>query len=299
MGSSASGAPDSDRIPATIEESPRVPQSPPPIFINAAELAEDDEDDEEEYGVPITKSTATATTMLTPEHAISSGVGVNVPAPFPFSINVPPPDDGCTASESRLRGDSVGSAGTTSTTSTTTTTYTQSSSSDVTWPLTPHLQGASPLVSTRSMDVDMSPGPGIDIPRIRRSYSNLGGGLGLDMSSISSRADAEALVQRAQQSVLEMEADLEGSRMRDEAGRTALSARLAMFGESLAIERMLKEKETEEAFTFGSGMANGSLLSTSRPHVGSAGAVDPSTRLNMSRSSSGSGQSSPSLLLVY
>lgn len=145
------------------------------------------------------------------------------------------------------------------------------------------------------MDVDTSPGLGINVPRVRRSHSNLG--LGLDVSSISSRADVEALVQRTQQSILDMESDLEGSRMRDEAGRTALSARLAMFGESLAIERMMKEKEKEESFKFGSGMENGhgrerSLLSTSRPgHVSGSGAdvVDSSVRMHMPRSNSGSG----------
>jgi hypothetical protein len=291
IGTSAGGPTDADRIPDTIEESPRILQSPPPIFVNAAELEEEDE--EEEYGVPITGSAAN--TMLAPERAVS------VPAPFPFSINVPPPDDAGTASESRLRGDSVGSAGTISTASTTTTTYTQSSSSDAAWPPTPHFSGASPLVSSRSVDVEMGPGLGIDVPRVHRSHSNLGLGLDFSSLSISSRADVEALVQRAQQSVLDMESDLEGSRRRDEAGRTALSARLAMFGESLAIERMMKEKGEEEAFKFGSGMVNGhgnegSLLSSSRPGHGhggvngiGAGVADSSSRMPMSRSSSGSG----------
>lgn len=279
MGSSTGGTPDVDRIPDTIEESPLIPQSPPPIYVNVAELEEEDEEEEEEYGVPITESAPNIT--LTPERAVS-GV-VSVPAQFPFSINVPPPDDGGTALESRLRGDSVGSAGTMGTASTTTTTYT---SSDAAWPPTPHFSGASPLISSRSMDIDMAPSS----PRVRRSHSNLELGLDFSSISISSRADVEALVQRAQQSVLDMEADLEGSRKQDEAGRTALSARLAMFGESLAIERMMKEKEQEGALKLGSEMVNGpgSLLSSSRPH--GASAVDSSMRMHISRSSSGSGQ---------
>ncbi|OAX39965.1 hypothetical protein K503DRAFT_37870 [Rhizopogon vinicolor AM-OR11-026] len=302
MGSSAGGGPDTDRIPDTIEESPLIPYSPPPIFLNAAELEEEDEgededEEEEEYGVPIAESVPD--TMLTPDRAVS-GVCVGVPTQFPFSINVPPPDDSGTASESRLRGDSVGSAGTTGTASTSTTTYTQSSSSDATWPLTPHFSGASPLISSRSMDVDTDMGLGEGpSPRVRRSHSNLGLGLDFSSISISSRADVEALVQRAQQSVLDMEADLEASRRRNEAGRTALSAQLAMFGESLAIERMMKEQEEEEACKFGSGTVNEhgherSLLSTSRPGhshgVNGASAADPSLRMHMSRSSSGSGQ---------
>jgi len=308
MGSSAGGGPDTDRIPDTIEESPLIPYSPPPIFVNAAELEEEDEgededEEEEEYGVPIAESVPD--TMLTPDRAVS-GVCVGVPTQFPFSINVPPPDDSGTASESRLRGDSVGSAGTASTS---TTTYTQSSSSDATWPLTPHFSGASPLISSRSMDVDTDMGPGEGpSPRVRRSHSNLGLGLDFSSISISSRADVEALVQRAQQSVLDMEADLEASRRRNEAGRTALSAQLAMFGESLAIERMMKEQEEEEACKFGSGTVNEhgherSLLSTSRPGhshgVNGASAADPSLRMHMSRSSSGSGASSDDTSLEH
>ncbi|KAG2358926.1 hypothetical protein BDR07DRAFT_244707 [Suillus spraguei] len=133
--SSSAGAPDTDRIPDTIEESPRIPQSPPPILVNAIDL-DDLEDEEEEYGVPIVHSASTPNIMLTPDHAVT------VPARFPFSINVPPPpDDSILSSESRLRGDSVSSSGTTGTAST----FTQSSASDSPWPSTPHFSGASPL----------------------------------------------------------------------------------------------------------------------------------------------------------
>ncbi|KAG1745450.1 uncharacterized protein EDB91DRAFT_1120953 [Suillus paluster] len=274
------GAPDADRIPDTIEESPRILQSPPPILVNAVELG-DLEDEEEEYGVPIIHSESAPNIMLTPDHAVM------VPAQFPFSINVPPPDYVIASSESRLRGDSVSSAGTTGTAST----YTQSSSSDAPWPPTPLFSGASPLIASHSMDTDMGVGLGLGIdalstsPRVRRTPS------GLDISSISSRAEVEALVQRAQQSVLDLAVDLEGSTRRDKGtGRTPLSLRLAMFGESLAFERRIKEEEegvvVVDAGTTpvgnGVGLGDRSLLSSSRPGV-----------VNMQfSSSSGSGTSS-------
>ncbi|KAG2339402.1 hypothetical protein BDR05DRAFT_917136 [Suillus weaverae] len=289
MGSSA-GAPDTDRIPDTIEESPRIPQSPPPILINAIDL--DDLEDEEEYGVPIVHSASTPNVMLIPDRAVT------VPAQFPFSINVPPPpDDGILSSESRLRGDSVSSSGTTGTAST----FTQSSASDSPWPPTPHFSGASPLIVSRSMDTDTGINMGRDAlpisPRVRRTPS------GLDISSISSRAEVEALVQRAQQSVLDMAVDLEENTRRNQGtGRTPLSLRLAMFGESLAIERRMKEEEDAvgrgvlvvDAGTTpvrnGLGVGERSLLSSSRPQA---------VELSFSRSSSRSGASSEDTSLQH
>ncbi|TFK62321.1 hypothetical protein BDN72DRAFT_396346 [Pluteus cervinus] len=67
----------------------------------------------------------------------------------------------------------------------------------------------------------------------------------MDLTAISSHAQAEALVQRAQQDILELaqqaELDVPGS----SAGfnKTPLSARLAAYGESLAIERKLREQK--------------------------------------------------------
>ncbi|KAG1864423.1 hypothetical protein F4604DRAFT_1783421 [Suillus subluteus] len=288
---SLTGAPDIDRIPDTIEESPRIPQSPPPILVSAIDL-DDLEDEDEEYGVPIVHSASTPNIMLTPDRAVT------VPAQFPFSINVPPPpDDSILSSESRLRGDSVSSSGTTGTAST----FTQSSASDSPWPPTPHLSGASPLIMSRSMDTDTGINMGIDAlpisPRVHRTPS------GLNISSISSRAEVEALIQRAQQSVLDMAVDLEENTRRDQGtGRTPLSLSLAMFGESLAIERRLKEEEDAvgrgllvvDAGTTpvgnGLGVGERSLLSSSRPRA---------VELSFSRSSSGSGASSEDTSLQH
>ncbi|KAH9894898.1 hypothetical protein C8Q73DRAFT_665247 [Cubamyces lactineus] len=93
--------------------------------------------------------------------------------------------------------------------------------------------------------------------------------LDIDIRAISSHAQAEALVQRAQKSILEMDinpsadVDLELPGLLASAtgsggsaglglglvgavnGRTPLSAKLAAYGESLAIERRFKEQEQE------------------------------------------------------
>ncbi|KAI0644521.1 hypothetical protein C8Q79DRAFT_927649 [Trametes meyenii] len=85
--------------------------------------------------------------------------------------------------------------------------------------------------------------------------------LDIDIRAISSHAQAEALVQRAQKSILEMQdVDIElpglgllgpgsGSGglggVGGGSGRTPLSAKLAAYGESLAIERRFKEQERD------------------------------------------------------
>ncbi|KAI0360920.1 hypothetical protein OH77DRAFT_737494 [Trametes cingulata] len=86
--------------------------------------------------------------------------------------------------------------------------------------------------------------------------------LDIDIRAISSHAQAEALVQRAQKSILEMEdIDIElpglglgsgntsgglgANGVGAASGRTPLSAKLAAYGESLAIERRFKEQERE------------------------------------------------------
>lgn len=69
--------------------------------------------------------------------------------------------------------------------------------------------------------------------------------LGIDISSISTHAQAEALVEHLSQQVMEFasldEQELEFEPGQD--GRTPLSARLAAYGESLALARRLKELE--------------------------------------------------------
>jgi len=71
------------------------------------------------------------------------------------------------------------------------------------------------------------------------------GTLDIDIASISSHAQAEALVQRARQDVLDLANAQELFPMTG-VGRTPLSARLAAYGESLALERKLREQKEEE-----------------------------------------------------
>lgn len=65
---------------------------------------------------------------------------------------------------------------------------------------------------------------------------------GIDISTISSHAQAEALVQRARQDVLDIANGQEDSPTTASTGRTPLSARLAAYGESLALERKLRQQ---------------------------------------------------------
>jgi hypothetical protein len=212
---------------------------------------DNDDDLEEEYGVPLDNIED-----LPPDHSL-------VVSQLPFSINVPPPTDDIMA-ESRLRGDSVSSISTTATTST------YPSSSDAAWsvatPSTSHFH-ASPLISSTSGELEVI-GEGnceaCEPPR-RLPIS-----FDIDISSISSHAQAEALVQHAQQSILSMEQYLDHHVTKDsETGRTPLSAKLAEYGESLAIERRLKENTSAKALdqvldTKRNGNAV-SLLSATKP----------------------------------
>lgn len=81
-------------------------------------------------------------------------------------------------------------------------------------------------------------GPGLNEKRAH-------GPLDIDIASISSHAQAEALVQRARQDVLDL-ANAQEHFPITGVGRSPLSARLAAYGESLALERKLREQKEEE-----------------------------------------------------
>ncbi|KAG5646227.1 hypothetical protein DXG03_004054 [Asterophora parasitica] len=68
----------------------------------------------------------------------------------------------------------------------------------------------------------------------------------INISSISSHAQAEALVQKAQQDILEMAHSSGLTPTTGSTGRSPLSARLAAYGESLALERKLREEKEEQ-----------------------------------------------------
>ena len=178
-------------------------------------------------------------------------------ADFPFSINRPPPlmtEDHEHSSphlpvpmseDTRNRGDSL-SSGSTSDSRNLQLSFTSGS-------------GTSPLIST--------PGNGSVLPQdsdkvqyeVLEAVHNYSGGLGerrahvpldIDIASISSHAQAEALVERARQEALDLASTQDLSPLSSATGRTPLSARLAAYGESLALERKLREqKEQKESIS--------------------------------------------------
>lgn len=249
-----------DGIPDTIEESPIVPaQSPPPIFVNTVA---DEDDPEEEYGVPLDQTEFSPVSLPT-------STSLSPESQLPFSIKLPPPITDLASSENRLRGNSVSSASTAGTTGTTNT-YPLSSPSEATWsvgtPNTPHL---SPGFIHASTLTEVEPEPrGVDLQKAPRQSPML---LDIDLSTISSHAEAEVLVQQTQQSIMSMEPCLQQHTKRDvETGRTLLSARLAAYGESLAIERRLKEEAVANSDLVvddksPDAIRGRSLLSTTKP----------------------------------
>ena len=239
---------DYDGIPDTIEESPVVPpQATPPIFVNTA----DDEDEvEEEYGMPLDNTAFSSAPLhsLDPSSARSE---------LPFSIKVPPPTDDLAAlsstPESRMRGDSISSVGTTGTTST----CPPSSSSEAAWsvgtPSTPHMSPG-PVIASSLGETDTE-----NLSRRRKPLL-----FDIDISTMSSHAQAEELVQRTRRSIMNMEQYLtESTKKNAGTGRTPLSEKLAAYGESLAIERRLKEANGLDGKTH--NQPGRSLLSTTKP----------------------------------
>ncbi|KAH7923399.1 hypothetical protein BV22DRAFT_583683 [Leucogyrophana mollusca] len=278
----------------TIEEAPPAGLPMPPIVVDPAD---EDIEEEEEYGVPIDRADDGAPMQLRDPSVSSFALSISPSSPispdehehgaaaahFPFSIHLPPPVDDASLAEaqesprrreSRLRGESVSSTSTDSNhppssasdatrTSNGSDATWMSNGSDATWtssgsittPTTPH--------STLPLIAPSSPSPAPDsphrnggdpgpAPRRARVPSDI------DIHAISSHAQAEALVARTEQSILNLEQYLEEHTRRDAGtGRTPLSAKLAAYGESLAIERRLKE-EARRARAGGRVRASGS-----------------------------------------
>ncbi|KAG7090972.1 hypothetical protein E1B28_010039 [Marasmius oreades] len=195
---------------------------------------------------------------------------------FPFSINRPPPmldDTGAdqvatTGSQllrvppdGRGRGDSVSSTSTTDSAhnpalSASGTTSASGGSATVTTPL------RSPEISSfldLSLDSPKSPNyDAVSDPMVEGYKTNVGthdravtlnerrsrSPLGIDMSLAASHARAERLVQQKKADILSAhDADLLDG---DSAGQVPLSARLAALGESLELERKLRERKHAE-----------------------------------------------------
>ncbi|KAG5350432.1 hypothetical protein C0989_011066 [Termitomyces sp. Mn162] len=68
----------------------------------------------------------------------------------------------------------------------------------------------------------------------------------INISAISAHAQAEALVQKTQRDILELANTNELTPVTSSTGRSPLSAKLAAYGESLALERKLRERMEEE-----------------------------------------------------
>jgi hypothetical protein len=179
-------------------------------------------------------------------------------ADFPFSINRPPStatvehEDFSSprgllspvSADSRIRGDSLSSD---SSTSNPQLSFTSGS-------------GASQLVSTPG-NASIFPQDGDksmsfihdEVLELAQDYK---GGLNerrahvpldIDITSISSHAEAEALVERARREALDWASTPDFSPPSSGTIRSPLSARLAAYGESLALERKLREKEHRDS----------------------------------------------------
>jgi hypothetical protein len=72
--------------------------------------------------------------------------------------------------------------------------------------------------------------------------------LDIDITSISSHAEAEALVERARREALDWASTPDFSPPSFGTGRSPLSARLAAYGESLALERKLREQKEQSTW---------------------------------------------------
>lgn len=257
------------------------PEDDIPVTDEPEDIAGDEE--EEEYGEPIaprlgvteldTRLSTLKVEDATKRHSmVSSHTSLSpLPSPgvavetsgfdCPFSINDPPLDDSDSATrtdlldahgvENRLRGDSMSSMSTSGTSG-----YVATPGFTSLQLPSPHITSA---VSTppefpsmghgrrtgiqRAHSTSAVPGNEVEIPMVSKAPRSA---LDIDIRSISSHAQAEALVQRAQQSILDMqdlEMDRQGSSDSNAFGRTPLSAKLAAYGESLAIERKFKQEE--------------------------------------------------------
>ncbi|KAJ6558469.1 hypothetical protein DFH09DRAFT_922468 [Mycena vulgaris] len=239
---------------------------------------EDDDEDEYSYGRPLpnprlgvvvdTESpvllsdarprglslTSSSLSSLSPVLA-SVDADAAVQADFPFSINKPPPIpfDG-NPLDNRGRGDSVSSTSTTDSQinpqMSASGTTSGSGSVTVTTPLqAPEMLAVSPEGSPMPLEGQLEGGDGAPLEAERGAKSQTTRlnerrsqtPLDINLSLISSHAQAEALVQKELQDILEMPVvspDSKGP------GWTPLSARLAAYGESLELERKFRTEGT-------------------------------------------------------
>ncbi|CAL1708048.1 unnamed protein product [Somion occarium] len=275
----------------------------------AGDIEEEVEEDEE-YGTPIEPLVGMSELTLgdRPIHASPEMTSSDLPPATegalprvfecPFSINCPPigdeePQDsrdrhaspnllGIDGIDGRTRGDSLSSMNTNPTSSSSASAYL-----------------GTPAMSTSNLPIPAIYSPtsqASDLP-VERAGSRMGElidpspkrsriPLDIDIRSISSHAQAEALVQQAQQRIFDLQNEAQDwnvPRVSLGEGRTPLSARLAAYGESLAIERKFKEEEEKSRSPL---RTVHSINTSASGSEGSSGVLSSST-LKVSRSARG------------
>ncbi|KAG6900734.1 hypothetical protein C0993_003760 [Termitomyces sp. T159_Od127] len=208
----------------------------------------------------------------------NDGYGSTLNTEFPFSINKPPviepdfesavPAPGLLSvpliGDHRIRGDSVSSTGTSDShnpqlSASGTTSGSGSETVTTPWFSSP---GRDDFLDVVNMSPDQH-GHDLDyeVGRIKSPEIRIGNGStslierrprippDINISAISAHAQAEALVQKAQRDILEMATSNENAPATASSGRSPLSAKLAAYGESLALERKLRERMEEERQT--------------------------------------------------
>lgn len=237
------------------------------------------EDDDEEYGEPITipeviteldsRLTALQVTVDPKRNSVFSQTSLSpLPSPTkvkahgfecPFSINEAPPQDvdsltrrpflNADGDEKRTRGDSVSSMSTTGT------------GGFLPTPGLQHMQLPSPWIAPSTSTppefpaidhssrrrIQRMPSSAGDTEPIRAHKKGPPSALDINVGDISSYEQAEALVQRTQQSILDLQDAMATPQVRTAVGarQTPLSAKLAAYGESLAIERKFRQEQEE------------------------------------------------------
>jgi len=223
-----------------------TPESAPPVATQFSDLQDGDGTKDEDgvrphgrmdrLGELKSESRSADQGVNSSTSSLSRGAEVSRGNDFPFSIRNPPPDGeqySATSNlkpngtgDARLRGRSISSVSTDlSIDNPALSSSTTSASASV---ITPALNNSPLPISEGSLSTKRHNTP-IDI----------------DISAISSHAQAEALVQRTQKSILEMDGEVPLSSAALSSGRSPLSAKLAMYGETLELERKLKREEED------------------------------------------------------
>lgn len=233
---------------------------------------EDEEEEEEEYGHAISRYSPDPQSLHSVQHPNAANHDIQAEGSFPFDINQPPPDDtelsasrpsfdrstlstvtgAAPRPNSRDRGDSLSSAASSNVPE-----LLRSNSSSIsseTPPIrSPPSQAKVGLGLAPVPSSDSSPGVGA-----RRQHTPVD----IDIQEISSHAQAEAMVNQARQRILDDDgvSILQGAEGAGSGDNVPLSAKLAAFGKTLAVERMFKEERDRQAASSASEAEGGDMM---------------------------------------